>query len=307
MSEIIEQRPLVSVIIPTYKQKWEVVENALHSVINQSYENIEIILVNDNPEDSFFDGYIRNTLELKIYKNVIYHMNDVNLGGSLSRNVGINLSKGEYVTFLDDDDEYYENKISEQVRFMILNDLDVSFMNLDIYNSKGKLLEKRMHKKLIIDNNENLLKYHLLYNITGTPTFMYKREAILSIKGFRNVSMGQEFFLMYDSIVNKLNIGYLDKTLVRANRNPNGGISFGKNKIIGENNVYNFRLSHKKMFTAKDIRYIKFRHFLVLFYTYIKMKKYMKGLWYVALSFFSSPLNFIKFLANYILVRLKKS
>ena len=70
-----------------------------------------------------------------------YIQNDKNLGGSLSRNNGIFNSTGEYITFLDDDDMYETNKIENQIKYMLDNDLDVCISELAIYNENDKLVD----------------------------------------------------------------------------------------------------------------------------------------------------------------------
>jgi len=106
---------LVSVVMPTYKRS-EKLSRAIESVLNQSYEKIELLLVNDNePEDEY-------TLELK--KRVKQYSNDSrfrliiqekHINGAAARNVGILQAKGEYIAFLDDDDWWEINKIEKQV------------------------------------------------------------------------------------------------------------------------------------------------------------------------------------------------
>ena len=110
--------PLVSIIMPSYKRKPLLVERAINSLVNQSYKNIEIILVDDNAKEEH--KQYRLDLELMVKRLNIsflkYIQNDKNLGGSLSRNNGIFNSTGEYITFLDDDDMYEANKIENQIK-----------------------------------------------------------------------------------------------------------------------------------------------------------------------------------------------
>ena len=137
---------LVSVIIPTYKRKLDYVSNALQSVLNQTYDDIEIIVVDDSPNDFPYRDEIKNYIEKLNDDRVIYIRNEKNLGGSLSRNVGINASRGEYITFLDDDDEYMPGKVEKQLKFMLSNDCDLSFSNMIMYRLDGKVCDFRDHK-----------------------------------------------------------------------------------------------------------------------------------------------------------------
>ena len=105
---------LVSIIIPTY-QRPALVEKAVESVLNQTHKNIEIIIVDDNHPESVF----RKSTEL-LFSNypderVHYYKHRNNEGANTARNTGFKYSSGDYIAFLDDDDEYYVNKIEIQL------------------------------------------------------------------------------------------------------------------------------------------------------------------------------------------------
>lgn len=105
--ERIEMKPLISVIVPVYNCE-KYLEKCVCSIINQKYDNIEIILVNDGSSDS--SGSICNHLKNR-YSNVkVFHQN--NMGQASARNVGIIHACGEYIGFVDSDDwisdEMYE-------------------------------------------------------------------------------------------------------------------------------------------------------------------------------------------------------
>ena len=107
----------VSVIIPTYKRA-NYIKRAIDSVLNQTYRDIELIIVDDNnPGDED-----RNKLEkiIKEYKDerLIYIQHEKNLNGAAARNTGITKATGEYITFLDDDDFYLEDRIENLVNCM---------------------------------------------------------------------------------------------------------------------------------------------------------------------------------------------
>lgn len=97
-------KPLISVIIPTYKREKKL-SRAVKSVINQTYNNMEIIIVNDSPNKE---------INLNTSKNINIITNYENKGASYSRNRGILLSTGDLVAFLDDDDVWHPDKLSKQ-------------------------------------------------------------------------------------------------------------------------------------------------------------------------------------------------
>lgn len=103
--------PLVSVIIPTYNRS-NLISRAVNSVLSQTYAKIEIIVADDASTDNTKD--VIKKIQKK-HKNILYIKHNSNKGGSAARNSGIKKSKGEYVAFLDDDDEWFPEKVEKQI------------------------------------------------------------------------------------------------------------------------------------------------------------------------------------------------
>lgn len=97
-----KNKPLVSVIIPTYNRK-ETISRSIQSVLNQTYENIEVIVVDDGSTD----GTKEYVLE-KYIDAVVYVENQRKKGPSGARNYGVQIANGEYIAFQDSDDEWEE-------------------------------------------------------------------------------------------------------------------------------------------------------------------------------------------------------
>ena len=117
--------PLVSVVIPTYSRP-EFLQRCVNSVLNQSYSNIEVFVVDDNNPDT--DARKETEKVIQTFMNnpkVTYLQHDKNRNGSVARNTGWKASNGKYITFLDDDDEIAKNKIEKQVS--CLESLDESW------------------------------------------------------------------------------------------------------------------------------------------------------------------------------------
>lgn len=162
--------PLVSVIITT-KNRQELLKRAIDSVLNQTYKNHEIIVVDDGSTD--------NTPEvvreyMKEYPNISYIRNETSKGACFSRNAGIRSAKGEFVTGLDDDDEFMPERIEKL---------------LSIYDDKWSFVFADMIVKTktgeIVKTGEEIVRYEdqLWKNIVGNQ-ILVKKERILSIGGF---------------------------------------------------------------------------------------------------------------------------
>ena len=102
----------VSVVIPTYKRS-EFLLRALESVLNQTWTDIEAVIVDDNGEGSEFRAATQRSLDEHYAADprVKRVLNAKNMGGALARNEGIAAATGEYITFLDDDDIFLPEKV----------------------------------------------------------------------------------------------------------------------------------------------------------------------------------------------------
>jgi glycosyltransferase involved in cell wall biosynthesis len=105
---------LVSVVIPMYNAQNDILR-CLTSVLNQTYKNLEVIVVNDGSKDNsevLVNEFINKYPELKVTL-----INKPNGGVSSARNVGLKLAKGKLIALLDSDDDWYPNKIETQINY----------------------------------------------------------------------------------------------------------------------------------------------------------------------------------------------
>ena len=279
----------VSIIVPTYKRN-EFITRALESIIEQDYENKEIIVIDDNglgtPEQ------INTEIKLKKYiknKLIKYICNEENIGGSLSRNKGIEASEGYFITFLDDDDVYLQGKIRSQVNFMEENDLDLCVMDGETYNKNNNLISHKIQPISNEMSQTDILKAHLVKHITGTNVFMYKRESLINIGMFDDIPAGQEFMLMLKSILNNLKIGCIHEVLVHFHMDGQQRISTSMKKINGLKMIYKEKRKYFSLLNNDEISYIKSKHYGTLFYMYYSNGYYFKSIIELTKAFFISP------------------
>lgn len=292
-------RPLVSVIIPTYKRPLHFLSRAVQSVANQTYCNIEIIVIDDNPSTYALRKDIADYMNNICNDKIIYYQNLKNIGGSLARNKGIEIAKGEFITFLDDDDEYLPEKVEKQVAFMIKEDCDLSFTNMRMFNNSGKVVDFREYRDIWSYENTELLKYHLMRHLTGTPTFMFKANKLREIGGFEDAKMGQEFYLMMKSIQYGLKIRYFDSCDIKVYKHNGEAITNGKNKIIGENSLYKYKQQFFPRLTKQQKKYIRFRHWAVMVVAYKRNKMFYMIPIATVRAFLSSPIDLFKEVFKY--------
>ena len=289
----------VSVVVATYKRETEL-KKALESLAEQTYTCMEIILIDDNGNDEW-NGKVFEIVDgfRKRYPDIVleYIVNNPNQGSAKTRNIGINSAKGDYVTFLDDDDIYLPDKIRKQVEFMETNQYDYSITDLRLYNKDGKEIDRRIRSYIKETTVEALRMYHLKYHITGTDTMMFKKEYLIQIGGFAPIDVGDEFYLMQRAIEGGGKFGYLPGCEIKAYvHTGDGGLSSGDGKIKGENALYEYKKTFFNQLEASDIRYIKMRHYAVIAYAELRRKNYGKFLSNAMKSFFASPCRFFTIL-----------
>jgi glycosyltransferase involved in cell wall biosynthesis len=145
---------MVSVIIPTYKRP-DKLKQAIKSVQSQTYDDLEIIIVDDNGEDNRFQIQTKKVMAEIYDERIVYICHKNNLGGCAARNTGIKRAKGEFIAFLDDDDVWSRNYIALMIgRFK--QGIDVVYCDAYIYNKtfsvsvkKGKAIEGDVYFDLL--------------------------------------------------------------------------------------------------------------------------------------------------------------
>lgn len=144
---------MVSVIIPMYNAE-KFVHDTIQSVLNQTYKNIEIIVIDDNSTDKSFQ--IVQELTEK-YSQIVYHRFDDNRGVAVARNEAIGMAKGRYIAFLDSDDLWEPQKLEKQLSFLKEKQGCFVYTAIQMINEQGDLLKNKRKVKDVV-NYSYLLK-----------------------------------------------------------------------------------------------------------------------------------------------------
>ncbi|HIH4995921.1 TPA: glycosyltransferase family 2 protein [Morganella morganii] len=214
----------VSIIIPTHGRP-EFLLRAVESVMQQTYKNIEIIIVDDNEDPIAHDqtfSILKKIKSSETHASIKYFFDGKNRGGSLARNKGIEISTGDYITFLDDDDIYLPEKIKSQVEHLIENNLDVSVCDM-YFKRNGKFLNVG-NCYAQVDNFNSFL----LSGISYTPMIMSSKQAMIDINGFTDTPRFQDHVLMLKLFESGKKIGHLKEKLFIHNDHNLSRVTFSK-------------------------------------------------------------------------------
>lgn len=198
---------LVSAIITTHNRK-QLFIKALNSVINQTYKNIEILVVDDGSEDG-----TKEYMESNEFSNVkyLYIPKEKSKGGNYARNIGIKESKGSYIAFLDDDDEWNKEKIKKQVKYLEDNpEIGIVTCAREYeYNFKKK--KKQKIEDIVEGNLKEKIFTMMPYT---TSSIMLKRNILFEIGLFdENLKCWQDYELLI-RICQKTNVGVVKDYLL---------------------------------------------------------------------------------------------
>lgn len=265
---------LVSVVIPTYSRN-EMLSRAIDCILEQTHSNLDIIVVDDNPPES---EYRTSTEQLmKKYEadeRVRYIQNEKNLGGAGARNVGIEAAKGEYIAFLDDDDEYYPDKIEKQLAVFLNSNSDKLAL---VYCDVAHVGKEGTHVDCVIKKRHrgNCLYEAIVDDcLASTSMWLVKKTHLNAVGNFTIVPCKQDSTVIIKLLEAGYEVDYVPEVLCLY-RNYRDGvrISFGPKKIQGEELFYDLCKKNFDKFTTKQRRSIEYS-FAVRLYLLYSTKKF---------------------------------
>ena len=290
---------MITVITPTYKRHLYL-KNAVDSVLTQTYKDLELIVVDDNPVGSDERALTEKVMREISDSRVKYIQNEKNLGGAGSRNRAIEMARGEYIAFLDDDDMYLPDRLRVQYEAMKEHDWEVCVMDGATFKYEtGEPVSERHQHLWDGMTNDELIRSHLMYHISGTNSFMFRTDFIRKIGGFDIVPSCQEYILMQKALDEKPRFGYLPVTLIKNFQHEGDQLSTGPKKLAGQKMLIENKRKYFYLLTSSEKRQVLCRHHGVLFFVYYKMHKYFYATWEAFLCFFTSPSNAVKWVKEY--------
>lgn len=221
MCKEINNEYLVSIITPAYNCE-KYIKECIDSVINQTYQNWEMIIVDDKSTDStriILEEYTKKDKRIKVY----YQEN--NSGAAAARNKAINMSNGRFIAFLDSDDAWKSNKLSSQIAFMLENNYGFTFTTYEIMNKTNTEKIKIIRAPKQISYNQ-----YLKNTIIGCLTVVMDKEILGNIE---------------------VEYGFLEDVLTWMKYLKNGHIAYGLDMNLADYRVAENSVSSNKIKNAK--------------------------------------------------------
>lgn len=194
---------LVSIIMPAYNVE-KYIKYSIESVINQTYNNWELIIVDDCSKDKTID--VINSFKDKRIKLI---KNEKNEGAITSRNKALQSAKGEWIAFLDSDDIWYKDKLEKQLSFMLANNYSFSYTEYERIDDNGNNLNvlcsgpKKVSKRIMYN-----------YDYLGCLTVMYNQKVVGLIQIDKRLDINNDYAIWLKA-VKKSNCYLLQECLAK--------------------------------------------------------------------------------------------
>ncbi|MDE7223492.1 MAG: glycosyltransferase [Acetatifactor sp.] len=208
--------PLVSVIIPTYNRV-HTLPASIDSVLRQTYDHLELIVVDDGSTDGT-ESFVRGLTDGRVR----YVRNTGNHGPAAARNLGVRLAQGEYVAFQDSDDEWHPDKLEKQMPLLLNPEDNIELVYCEYTRYHGQTKRETIPSKALPSGCKqgDILPVLLLQPLIGTPAIVVKKSCFAQVGGFNEDLATFEDYEFTVRFSQKHRIGFVEETLVKVNDSP---------------------------------------------------------------------------------------
>lgn len=225
---------MISVIITTYKRP-VFLDRAVKSVLNQTHENFEIIIVDDNDEGTLYRTETEKLVST-FPKDVQYIKQNRNLGACNARNIGKEKALGDYILFLDDDDELLPQHLELlHAQYKSDDKIGVVFSQALLIDVKNKYTHKTTKK---LTAKDDPLIWQLLVGANSTSSILFKKEAITEAGDWIQLPFGHENYLMVRIFAKGYKGVSIPEFTVNIYFEDTERISDNTNRLYGMNTLY---------------------------------------------------------------------
>lgn len=208
------ENELVTVIITTYKRSFDMLYRALNSVINQTYDNLEIIVIDDSPEN--FEGrkIIKEQISAMNDERIKYIQHEKNKGACAARNTGIKASNGRIIMFLDDDDEWTKEKVKKHY------DIHIKKNAQFVYSGCKRIMQLKNGKTkadFVLKTHEDKVFFEKLLgeNFVGSVSFVSITRKCIKECGYFNEELKScQDWDMWIRVISKFKASFINEPLV---------------------------------------------------------------------------------------------
>lgn len=209
------EKDLVTIVLTTCKRAPEIVKRAVLSITDQTYQNWELIIVDDSPNGfELRDEVKKQVLSIVPQHKLIYMQNPENRGACYSRNIGLEKARGEFIAYIDDDDEWLPEKLEKQVNTFHSSSINVALVYgpfYKVYEHSGK---KEVEQLIDISGIEFRDLLYMGNPFGGMSMPLLRTECVLGVGGFDELMQSSQDTDLWLRIFRSYAVKYMDIPLV---------------------------------------------------------------------------------------------
>lgn len=275
---------LVSCVIPTYKRS-DTLKRAINSILSQTYHHLEILVVNDNERESLESIEVASIVSSILDSRVHLVLQEKHINGAEARNAGIRASNGEFVAFLDDDDEWLPEKLEKQMAILNAdNTVDgVSCLYQEL--SDGKVFHScppytgdGLHKKVF---QREVAVF--------TSTILLRKKALLEAGLFDNTLRRHQDLQLLLDFTKDHKMAVLNEYLVKLHSDSNINRPSYERLVTIKTDFFRVVAPHLKLYSKREQRQIKAAHRFELAFAALKEHRWLTGIKQIAKVGISIP------------------
>lgn len=200
------RNPLVTVFIAAYNCE-RYIQQTVDSILSQTYKNIEIIIIDDGSSDNTV-----NIIKAIKDEKIRFYQNEKNKGIPFTRNLGLELAKGEYIAIIDADDVAFPNRLKKQLNYL-LNNTEIDVLGT-YYKTIGNRFPRTIKTKFVCD--KDIKAFLIFYNNIANPTVMMRKGFLVenSLQYDERYFVAQDYKL-WSEVVKYGNISIVKEPLTR--------------------------------------------------------------------------------------------
>lgn len=232
---------LVSVLLATYNPNIKWLELQIASIMNQSYDNIELLILDDCSSETFY-RQIENIIETDDHRKIKLYRSNVNCGSNKTFEKLTGIAQGEFIAYCDQDDIWHRDKISILLHHLIAEKAVMAYSDVEVIDQDGKVLAnslKTLRKRLVYRQGDDLTKYYIFANCTAGCTMLVRASIARGSIPFLDNVICDHWIAINSAVKGKI---YFEPTPLVQYRQHNDNQSGVLRNIYCKRDYYNMRV-----------------------------------------------------------------
>lgn len=237
----------ISVIMSAYNESIDIFKNSIDSILNQTYKNIQLIVVVDNPNNIEIIDYLKSINDSRLE----FYVNSENMGITMSLNKALSFCKGDFIARMDSDDISNLDRFETQITYLTDNNLDLCGSYVKWFSSSEDSI--KVVKYPSIDTNVKKQLYHR--NCIAHPTFFAKKNIYDELNGYNEIICCEDYDFLLRALKKNYKLGNVPTVLLnyRVNNNGISRKNLGKQILISNFVKKYYKHIDKNMLSTEEL------------------------------------------------------